>query len=99
MNPIAVVAILVLVAAAVFVFYKIHYTKKNGIEAVGIITRIEDESMGEDVSYGYYVRYTLNGQAVEAKLSNPGFGKGLDVGAQIKIKYLPEKPNVAVRVK
>ena len=99
MNPIAVVAILVLVAAAVFVFYKIHYTKKNGIEAVGIITRIEDESMGEDVSYGYYVRYTLNGQAVEAKLSNPGFGKGLDVGAQIKIKYLPEKPNVAVQVK
>ena len=99
MNPFAVVAILALVAATVFVFYKIHYTKKNGIETVGTITRIEDESMGEDVTYGYYVRYTLNGQEVEAKLSNPGFGKGIEVGAQIKIKYLPEKPNIVVRMK
>ncbi len=99
MNPLAVVALVVLVAAIVFVFYKIHYTKKNGVETVGMITRIVDESVGEDVSYGYYVRYILKGQDVEAKLSNPGFGKGLEVGAQIKIKYLPEKPNIVVRVK
>ena len=53
MNPFAVVAILALVAATVFVFYKIHYTKKNGIETVGTITRIEDESMGEG-QWSYY---------------------------------------------
>ena len=99
MSPFAVVVIVVLIAGIVFVFTKIHYTKKNGIETVGTISRIEDGSIGEDISYGYYVRYTLNGQAVEAKLSNPGFGKGLEVGAQIKIKYLPEKPTIAVRVK
>lgn len=99
MSPFAVVVIVVLIAGIIFVFTKIHSTKKNGIETLGTITRIEDESIGEDITYGYYVRYTLNGQAVEAKLSNPGFGKGLEVGAQIKIKYLPEKPNIVVRVK
>ena len=72
---------------------------KNGIEADAVITRIEDEGIGTDTSFNYYVRYTMNGQAVEAKLSNPGFGKGLEVGAQIRIKYLPEKPNIVVRVK
>ena len=99
MNPLAIAAIVFVVAAAAYVFYKIQYTKKNGIETDAVITRIEDEGIGTDTSFNYYVRYTMNGQAVEAKLSNPGFGKGLKVDAQIRIKYLPEKPNIVVRVR
>ena len=86
MNPFAIAAILFAIAAAAYVFYKIQYTKKNGIEAEAVITRIEEEGIGSDTSYNYFVRYTMNGQSVEAKLSNPGFGKGLEVGAQIRIK-------------
>ena len=41
----------------------------------------------------------MYGQEAEATLSNPGFGKGLAVGAKIRIKYLPERPDVAVWVK
>ena len=99
MNPLAIAAIVFVVAAAAYVFYKIQYTKKNGIETDAVITRIEDEGIGTDTSFSHYVRYTMNRQAVEAKLSNPGFGKGLEVGAQIRIKYLPEKPNIVVRVR
>ena len=98
MNPLAIAAIVFVVAAAAYVFYKIQYTKKNGIETDAVITRIEDEGIGTDTSFSHYVRYTMNRQAVEAKLSNPGFGKGLEVRAQIRIKYLPEKPNIVVRV-
>ena len=99
MNPLAIAAIVFVVAAAAYVFYKIQYTKKNGIETEAVITRIEDEGIGTDTSFNYYVRYTMNGQAIEAKLSNPGFGKGLEVDAQIRIKYLPDQPNIVVRVR
>lgn len=99
------VIILIVIAVAAFVFYRIWYVKKHGIEVEGVISRIE-EGMDSDssVSYTYYVRYVRsdnegNGQTTEALLSNPGFAKGLEVGARIKIKYLPEKPNMAVWVK
>ena len=98
MNPFAIIAILFIITGAGFVFYNIHHIKKNGIETDAVITRIEDEGIGTDTSYNYYVCYTERGQKIEAKLSNPGFGKGLEVGAQIRIKYLPEKPNIVVKV-
>ena len=99
LNPSAILVILFIIAAAAYVFCKIHYTKKNGIETDATITAIEDEGLSTDASYNYYVRYYMDGQAVEARLSNPGFGKGLEVGKQIRIKYLPEKPNTVVWVK
>ena len=99
MNPLAIVAILFFAAATAYVFYKIQYTKKNGIETEATISRIEDEGSGEDTSYSFFVMYSMNGQKVEAKLSNPGFGRGLEIGTQIHIKYLPERPNIAVWVK
>lgn len=95
-------------AAAIYIFCNIWYTKKNGTEAEGVITRIEEEtsydSDGASTSYDYYVLYTrtdgeASRQEVEAKLTNPGFGRGLKVGKRIKVKYLPEKPTAVVWVK
>ena len=100
MGPFAIAVLVVVAAAAIYIFYKIWYTKRNGIETEAIITRIEEESgVDASVTYHYFVQYTMNGQKVEARLSNPGFGKGLEVGARITIKYLEEKPNAAVWVK
>lgn len=108
LNGLFVAAVILAVAAAIYILYNIWYTKKNGTEAEAVITRIEEEttydSDGASTSYDYYVLYTrtdggASGQEVEAKLTNPGFGRGLEVGKRIKIKYLPEKPNAAVWVK
>ena len=99
LNLPAILIILAIIAGAAYIFYKIHYTKENGIETDAVITAVEDEGLGADASYTYYVRYYMNGQTVEARLSNPGFGKGLEPGAQIRIRYLPEKPETAVWVK
>ena len=103
-----IIVIVLMAAAAIYIFYNIWYTKKNGTEAEAVITRIEEEtsydSDGASTSYDYYVLYTrmdggASGQEVEAKLTNPGFGRGLEVGKRIKIKYLPEKPTLVVWVK
>ena len=99
MNPFAIIAVLLFIAGAGYVFYNIQRIKKNGIETDAVITRIEDVGIGTDTSYDYYVCYTERGQKIEAKLSNPGFGRGLEVGAEIRIRYLPEKPNIAVWIK
>ncbi len=100
MDPFAIAILVFIAAAAIYVFYKIWYTKRNGIETEAIITRIEEESnVDANITYHYFVQYAKNGKTVEATLSNPGFGKGLVVGARITIKYLEEKPNVAVWVK
>lgn len=100
MSPFAVAVLVVIAAVAICIFYKIWYTKRNGIEAEALITRIEEETDSDaSITYHYFVQYTMNGQKVEARLTNPGFGKGLEVGARIKIRYLEEKPNAAVWVK
>ena len=99
LNLPAILILLVILAGAAYIFCRIHYTKKNGIETDAVITAIEDEGLGTEASYTCYVRYYAGGQTVEARLSNPGFGKGLELGAQIRIRYLPEKPNTVVWVK
>ena len=77
MNPFAIIAVLLFIAGAGYVFYNIHRIKKNGIETDAVITRIEDEGIGTDTSYNYYVCYTERGKKIEAQLSNSGFGRGL----------------------
>ena len=99
MNPFAIIVILFVIVAAGYVFYNIQRIKKNGIETDAVITRIEDVGTGTDTSYDYYVCYMERGQKIEAKISNPGFGKGLDIGAEIRIRFLPEKPNIVVWIK
>lgn len=87
---------------------------QNGIEANAVVSRVKenvssDPGGGVSVSYTYYVTYRgMNGQAVEAQLAS---GKSFDVkigkkawdydlheGTQVRVKYLPERPNYAIRV-
>lgn len=83
---------------------------QNGIEANAVVSRVKenvssDPGGGVSVSYTYYV---TNGQTVEAQLAS---GKSFDVkigkkawdydlheGTQVRVKYLPERPNYAIRV-
>ena len=88
--------------------------KRDGIETSAVVTRIrENESTDEDgnVSYSYtfYVTYrTQTGQTVEAQLAS---GKSFDVrigkkvwdrdlheGSNVRIKYLPDKPDYVIRM-
>ena len=63
MGPFAITVLVVVAAAAIYIFYKIWYTKRNGIETEAIITRIEEESgVDASVTYHYFVQYTMNGQ-------------------------------------
>lgn len=103
MSPFAIIVIVFVAAVGLYVGYKNLYTKKNGIETEATVTRIEEETQadsdGISTTYMYYVRYTTaEGQSQDAQITNPGF-KRLKVGDQIKIKYLPEKPNAVVWIK
>lgn len=103
MSPFAIIILVLVAAAAVYVVCRIMNIKKNGIETQAVVTRIEEnvqsDSDGISVSYDYYVRYTTaDGQTQEALITNPGFKK-LERGEQITIKYLPQKPNAAVWIK
>ena len=100
----AVIAVIVVVIVGGFIYNYLRQKKikENGIEVDAVISRIvekesTDSDNNTDYTYEYYVKYTdQNGNQVEAKLSNP---RTLSkVGDQLKIKYLPEKPKVAVRV-
>ena len=59
--------------------------EENGIEADGVISRIEDVG-GDDVTLHYYARYrTEDGTEVEGLLSNPR--SDLAVGQPVRLKY------------
>lgn len=86
---------------------------QNGIETDAVVSRIREnvttDEHGTSVTYTFYVTYrTMNGQTVEARL---GSGKSVDFkigkkawdydleeGTKVRIKYLPEKTNYAIRV-
>ena len=96
--------VIIVVVAGSFLYsgYNIWRTKKNGIETDAFVTRIEErESHDSDgVTYydDYYVRYQdQEGRTIEATISNPK-RKGLVLGARIRIRYLPEKPNSVVYI-
>ena len=104
MSPFAIIVLGVVAAVAAYMAYKIWITKKNGIEAMAVVSNIKEEtttdSDGSSTSYTYYVRYTTaDGVQQEAKIANMGFKKGPEVGDRIRIKYLPEKPNAAVWIR
>ncbi len=62
--------------------------EENGIEADGVISRIEDVG-GDDVTLHYYARYrTEDGTEVEGLLSNPR--SDLEAGQQVRLKYHPK---------
>lgn len=62
---------------------------ENGIETVGVISKIVDSFEPEDVSQDYYAVYrTEDGEEIEGVLSNPT--PDLVVGQQVRLKYHPK---------
>ena len=62
---------------------------ENGIETVGVISRIEDSFEPEDISQDYYAVYrTAEGEEIEGVISNPT--SDLVVGQQVRLKYHPK---------
>lgn len=103
MNVWLIVSLVFATAVAIYVIYNIVYTKRHGIKADAVVSRIEErltgDSDGSTVDYDIYVEYRdADGNAQEAKISNQGF-KSFEVGDKLLIKYLPNKPHVAVWVK
>ena len=63
--------------------------EENGIEADGVISRIEDVGGPDDVTLHCYARYrTEDGAEVEGLLSNPR--SDLAVGQPVRLKYHPK---------
>lgn len=108
------VIVIVIIAGVVFTAKRNNAIKRSGIVTNAVVTRVkENESTDEDghVSYSYtfYVTYrTQEGQSVEAQLAS---GKSFDIkigkmawdrdlheGSNVRIQYLPEKPNYVIRV-
>ena len=105
MPPYVIIGIAVAVIAAFFIFSYLRNKKirENGVEAQAVVARIDvetstDSDGSESQTEKYYVTFQLpDGRTQEARLTNPS-AKDI-VGTQLKIKYLPEKPQLAVRVK
>ena len=74
--------------------------KQGGYDAEALVSRIEEsETVSSDegitTSYTYYVQFEDNrGEVREAILVNPK--RGLTEKSRIRIKYVPEKPRIAV---
>ena len=89
--------------AALFAFLirRNQKIKKNGIEAEAVICHASeqpeetDEDGNTTMHMIYRVKYrNREGEEVEARLGDEP--RGLKVGDQVKIKYLPEKPKFVV---
>lgn len=81
----------ILVAAAAFIAIRSSVYKKNGIETVATITRIEHETDSDgDDNASVYVSYTANGENYEGKLDY--YSSFMRVGNTVKIFYMPDDP-------
>lgn len=88
---------------AIWAFLFSRRVKKDGIDAQATVSRIEvSESLDADGTVSrtetVWITYrNLNGETVEAMLSNPK--KGLQESSRILIRYLPERQDYPVLVK
>ena len=108
------VIVAVIAAGVIWTAKRNSEIKQNGIETNAVVTRIKETASTDDegyVSYSYtfYVTYrTQAGQTVEAQLAS---GKSFDVrigkkvwdrdlheGSNVRIKYLPDKPDYVIRM-
>ena len=83
-------ACFVLIAAVIMIVSRRmkKQIEENGIEADGVVSRIEDVGGSDEVTLQCYVKYrTEDGEEVEGLLSNPR--ADLAVGQQVRIKYHP----------
>lgn len=84
-------AFLLMVCGAVILFSRKlkKEIEQNGIEAKGVISRIEDKGGPDEIDLQYYVRYrTEDGETIEGLLSNPT--SDLQVGQPVDLKYHPK---------
>ncbi len=108
------VIVAVIVCVIIYTAKRNNEIMRDGVETDAVISRVKEvENTDSDgfttFSYVYYATYrTTDGQTVEAKLGsgrsldNRIIGKAwdsdLEQGKQIRIKYLPQKPNYAIRI-
>ena len=98
------VIVAVIVAGIIYSIIFTRKVRKNGVEADGVLTRIEietdtDSDGGVSTTTTYYVTYVnQEGQPVEAKLMTPP-PRSVREGASLRVKYLPEKPKYVLLVK
>ena len=108
------VIIAVIAASIIYTARRNSEIMRDGVETDAVVSRVKEvESTDSDgfttFSYIYYVTYrAMDGQTVEAKLGsgrsvdNRIIGKAWDSdlaqGKQIRIKYLPQKPNYVIRI-
>ena len=99
----AIVAIVIAVSFVITV-RRNRAIRKNGIEVNATISKIEerdtvDSDGGVSTTYTYFVKFTtVDGNTAEAMLGEI-FQKSYRVGDELRVMYLPEKPNYAVPVK
>ena len=95
-NPIPFLVFLIVIGALlVWRWRTMDKIKKNGLEAVAEVSRMEiiehvdsDGTNSEEINC--YVTYQdSNGNTVEARLANPK--RDMGKGRKMKIKYLPER--------
>lgn len=109
-----IIVITVIALLLVYALFYVRNVKKNGLEAVAEVSRVEvsehfDSDTGTSTSLSYYVTYQdSDGNTVEAGLVNPlaaemanrkrNHKKEIEVGQKMKVKYLPGKVNAPVFV-
>ena len=93
-----VALVLVLLAAgAVWKRVSAQKLEADGIETTAVVSRDETEKTNDYdgtvfVTHTYYVTYeNSKGETVEAELPDPN--QKLEVGNQVKIRYLPNRQN------
>ena len=106
-ETIFIILLAAFVIGGIWAFVVSKKVKKEGIETDAVVSRIElhEWTGGADAwehssfTEEYYITYeNLDGQAVEALLSNPG-DHIFKEGDKIKIKYLPSRQEYPVLVK
>lgn len=108
------ILVAIIAAGIIYTAKRNNEIMRDGVETDATVSRVKEvENTDSDgfttFSYVYYVTYrTTDGQTVEAKLGsgrsvdNRIIGKAwdqdLEQGMQIRIKYLPQKPNYVIRI-
>ena len=90
-NGVIMWAVFLLICAVIIFFSRRmkRQIEEEGLETVGVVSRIVDEGGADEVSYSYYARYrTRDGEEIEGLILNPS--SELEVGQRVNLKYHPK---------
>lgn len=98
-DPFSLIVIIFVASGFLYAMYYQIKVRRNGIEATAYVDRIEEVTHASadtiDTYYDFYVIYvTRDGKQVEGCISNPV--SGLEVGDQVRIKYIETNPEYPV---